>query len=72
MLYLIHKKCVIAHIGVVIVLENVIGVEEASELWGLSAGYIKNLCAEGKIKSKKIGNTWIIDKTQENPSKLKK
>ena len=54
------------------VLENIIGVEEAAELWGLSAGYIKNLCAEGKIKSKKIGKTWIIDKTQENPSKLKK
>lgn len=53
-------------------LENIIGVEEASELWGLSAGYIKNLCAEGKILSKKIGNTWVIDKTQENPSKLKK
>jgi excisionase family DNA binding protein len=53
-------------------LENVIGVEEAAELWGLSAGYIKNLCADGKIKAKKIGKTWVIDKTQENPAKLKK
>lgn len=28
-------------------LDNIIGVEEASKLWGLSPGYIKNLCAEG-------------------------
>jgi hypothetical protein len=54
------------------VLDNIIGVEEASELWGLSAGYIKNLCAEGRIIAKKIGNTWVIDKLQENPSKVKK
>ena len=49
-------------------LSNVIGVDEASELWNLSSGYIKNLCAERKIKSKKIGKTWIIDKDQPNPS----
>jgi excisionase family DNA binding protein len=48
---------------------NVIGVEEASELWGLSAGYIKNLCAEGKIKAKKIGKTWVLDKNQISPKK---
>lgn len=49
-------------------LNNIIGVEEASQLWGLSPGYIKNLCAANKIKCKKIGKTWIIDKTQDNPS----
>lgn len=48
-------------------LANVIGVEEASELWGLSPGYIKNLCADGKIKAKKIGKTWVIEKNQPNP-----
>lgn len=53
-------------------LDNIIGVEEASKLWGLSPGTIKNYCAEGKIISKKIGKTWVIDKNQENPSKLKK
>ena len=72
MIYSIHKKCVIAHLGVVKVLENIIGVKEAAELWGLEASYIKNLCAQGKVKAKKIGNTWIIDKRQENPSKAKK
>lgn len=48
---------------------GVMGVDEASELWELSPGYIKNLCAKGKIKSKKIGKTWIIDKEQPNPKK---
>jgi hypothetical protein len=50
-------------------LTDIIGVEEAAKLWGLSPGYIKNLCAEGKIISKKIGNTWIVDKNQENPAR---
>ncbi|MED1742059.1 helix-turn-helix domain-containing protein [Bacillus swezeyi] len=49
------------------VLDKIMGVDEASELWGLSPGYIKNLCAAGKIECKKIGKTWIISKEQENP-----
>jgi hypothetical protein len=53
------------------ILDQVIGVDEASELWGLSPGYIKNLCAEGKVEARKIGKTWIILKNQNNP-KMKK
>lgn len=53
-------------------LDNIIGVDEASKLWGLSPGTIKNYCADGKIIAKKIGKTWVIDKTQDNPSRLKK
>ncbi|MCP1191485.1 helix-turn-helix domain-containing protein [Priestia flexa] len=49
-----------------------IGVDEASKLWGLSPGTIKNYCADGKIISKKIGKTWVIYRKQDNPSKLKK
>ncbi len=49
-------------------LDMVMGVEEASEQWGLSSGYIKNLCAEGKILCRKIGKTWIIDKSQPSPN----
>lgn len=48
-------------------LDYVIGVDKASEQWGLSAGYIKNLCAAGKMNCIKIGKTWVIDKTQDNP-----
>lgn len=32
-------------------LDYVMGVVEASELWGLSAGYIKNLCATGEVEA---------------------
>jgi Helix-turn-helix domain len=53
-------------------LDKIMGVEEASEVWELSSGYIKNLCAEGKIKSRKIGNTWIIDKEQPSPKSTEK
>lgn len=73
MVYFIYRTCVSAYIKEEFkVLEYIIGVEEAEKLWGLSAGYIKNLCAEGKIKSKKIGNTWVIDSRQENPGKSKR
>lgn len=53
-------------------LDNIMGVDEASELWGLSAGYIKNLCASGKIEAKKIGKTWVILKYQSNPKSAEK
>lgn len=53
------------------VLNGIMGVEEASELWGLSPGTIKNYCAEGKVIAKKIGKTWIINKEQNNPSNHK-
>lgn len=43
------------------VLDKVIGVEETSKIIGYAAGTIKNMCAEGKIVSKKIGKTWVID-----------
>ena len=44
-------------------LDNVIGVEEAARMLKLSPGTVKNYCAEGKILAKKIGKTWIMDKT---------
>jgi hypothetical protein len=53
--------------GLNMVLDYVIGVKEASEKWGLSEGYIKNLCAKGDIVCKKIGKTWVIDATQTCP-----
>ncbi|MBY0597352.1 hypothetical protein [Bacillus bingmayongensis] len=50
------------------ILDKVIGVEEAAVLWDLSPGYIKNLCAKGDVVSKKIGKTWVIDATQKHPA----
>lgn len=51
------------------VLDNIMGVNEAAKLWSLKPGYIKNLCATGKVRARKIDNRWIIDKNQPNPSK---
>lgn len=50
------------------VLDNIMGVNEAAELWSLTPGYIKNLCASRKVRARKIDNRWIIDKNQPNPS----
>jgi excisionase family DNA binding protein len=44
-------------------LDNIIGTAEAAEILGLSPDHVKLLCRQGKIKSKRIGKTWVIDKT---------
>lgn len=41
---------------------NVIGVHEAASILNVSPGYVKNLCAQGKIVAKKIGKTWVINR----------
>uniref|UniRef100_UPI0035D6D380 DNA-binding protein n=1 Tax=Bacillus paralicheniformis TaxID=1648923 RepID=UPI0035D6D380 len=43
---------------------NVIGVHEASIILNVSPGHIKNLFAQRKIVAKKVGKTWMIDKTR--------
>lgn len=43
---------------------NVIGVEKAAEILGLSPGTVKNKCASGEIVAKKIGMAWVIDKSK--------
>lgn len=53
------------------ILENVIDVKTASELWGLSMDRVKRLCQDGDINAKKIGNSWAIDATQPNPKKYR-
>ncbi|MCC2361684.1 helix-turn-helix domain-containing protein [Bacillus cereus] len=45
-------------------LYNVIGVNEAASILNVSPGYVKNLCTEGKIVAKKIGKTWVIDRSR--------
>lgn len=53
-------------------LDNIIGVEEASEILNLSPGTIKNKCASGELPSKKIGKTWVLDKKILEVWKMKK
>lgn len=50
-------------------LDQVMGTEEAAERWQLSQDHVKKLCREGKVKAKRIGNTWILLKNQPNPKK---
>jgi len=49
-------------------LTQIMGVNEASKIWNLSPGTIKNYCAEGKLKAVKIEGKWILDRNQKNPS----
>ena len=51
-------------------LNNVVGVDEAAKILGLSPGTVKNKCAVGDIVSKKIGKTWVIDKEQLNSKEV--
>lgn len=53
-------------------LNNIIGVDEAAEILGFSPGTVKNKCAAGDIPAKKIGKTWVIDKTKIEQEKSKK
>ncbi|TCP32201.1 hypothetical protein EV207_101179 [Scopulibacillus darangshiensis] len=51
------------------ILDQIMGVKEAGELWGLSPDRVKGLCQAGDIEAKKIGKTWIIFKDQPNPKR---
>lgn len=51
------------------ILNQIAGISEMAELWGLSESRIKYLCQNGEIEAKKIGKTWVIDKNQDNPKK---
>lgn len=53
------------------ILDQIMGVEEAAELWRLTPGTIKNYCASGRVISKKIGKTWVIVKDQKNPKQVR-
>lgn len=50
-------------------LNNIIGVQEASTLWGISNETIIVLCEQMILKSKKIDGVWIIYKNQSLPEK---
>ncbi|PEK41950.1 DNA-binding protein [Bacillus toyonensis] len=45
-------------------LYNVIGANEATSILNISSSYVKNLCAQEKIVAKKIGKTWVIDRSR--------
>lgn len=51
------------------ILNNIIGVQEASTLWGVSNEAIIVLCEQMILKSKKVDGVWIIYKNQSLPEK---
>lgn len=52
-------------------LDQIMGVQEAAERWGIHHDSVKRLCAQKKAIAKKIGKTWILLKDQSNPSQPK-
>jgi hypothetical protein len=48
-------------------LDHIMGVSQASDIWGLDPSTIKKMCSSGRIPAIKIGDTWIMRKDQERP-----
>ena len=42
--------------------ENLITTKEAGELSGYSADYLSRLVRSGKIKGKRFGHSWLLEK----------
>lgn len=38
---------------------HLISMAEASELYGFSRYYLRNLCQKGRLKAKKVGGAWV-------------
>jgi hypothetical protein len=51
------------------VLDELMDVQEAGALWGLSPAQVKQHCAAGNVLAKKLGNAWVIVREQPNPKK---
>lgn len=49
-----------------------ISAKEASKMYNISEQRIRTLCRTGKLKSKKIGNSWVIDSKNANQFGLQK
>lgn len=49
-----------------------ISTKEASKMYNISEQRIRTLCRTGKLKSKKIGNSWVIDSKNANQFGLQK
>ena len=52
-------------------LDQIMGVQDAAKLWGISPDHVKTLCRQKKIISRNIGKTWIILIDQPNPAQRK-
>jgi len=48
-------------------LESIWTVEEAAAAWGLHPGWVRKLCAKGKIQARQLGRGWIIPRDTPAP-----
>lgn len=53
-------------------LDQIMGVVEAAEKWGISADRVKRYCEESRFPCIKIGKTWIMLKNQIKPTNPRK
>lgn len=42
--------------------KDIIGVGESAIILGIGESTVRNYCSTGRIRSKKVGKTWIISK----------
>lgn len=49
------------------VLDAIMGIDEASEKWGLECTTIRKICQRNEIPCRKIGDTWLIPINVERP-----
>lgn len=49
-----------------IILSTMLSVSEVANELGLTPQQVRNLCREGKLKSQKVGKTWIIEDVDKN------
>lgn len=52
-------------------LDEIMTTEEASKLWGVHQDHVKRLCREGKVKCRKFGKMYILQKNQPKPGMRK-
>lgn len=55
-----------------IIFGKLMGIKEASEMWGLSQAQLKQICAKRLVICRKIGNSWVILKDQPNPKRIER
>lgn len=54
------------------ILNQIMGVQEASAKWGVTPDRVKQFCEQGRFPCVKVGNNWILLKDQEKPTDPRK
>ncbi|RXT08858.1 hypothetical protein [Ammoniphilus sp. CFH 90114] len=49
------------------ILDQLMSIEEASQLWNLEKSFIRQLCMDGRVIARRIDNTWVLLRNQDTP-----